>query len=87
MKLVAAARLRRAQEAIVRMRPYAYRISDMCAELSRGRYPSMHPLLVARPVKRSLVLVLTSDRGLAGAFNSNVNKVAHRWIEEHRASR
>lgn len=87
MKLVAAARLRRAQEAIVRMRPYAYRIGDMCAELARGRDPSVHPLLVARPVKRSLVLVLTSDRGLAGAFNSNVNKVAHRWIDEHRASR
>lgn len=83
MKLVAAARLRRAQEAIMRMRPYAYRIGDMVAELSRGQDPSAHPLLATREPRKSLVLVLTSDRGLAGAFNSNVNKVALRWIEEH----
>ncbi len=87
MKLVAAARLRRAQEAIVRMRPYAHRVGDMCAELARGADESHHPLLVTRPPKRSLLLVLTSDRGLAGAFNSNVNKAALRWIEEHRAKR
>lgn len=83
MKLVAAARLRRAQEAIVRMRPYAYRMGDMVAELSRGQDPSSHPLLAVREPRKSLVLVLTSDRGLAGAFNSNVNKVALQWIQQH----
>lgn len=87
MKLVAAARLRRAQEAIVRLRPYAYRIGDVCAELARGGDRDAHPLLAQRAPKRSLVLVLTSDRGLAGAFNSNINKAALRWIEEHLGSR
>ncbi len=83
MKLVAAARLRRAQEATLRMRPYAYRLGDMVAELSRGQDPSSHPLLATRAPKKSLVLILTSDRGLAGAFNSNINKVALQWIEKH----
>ncbi len=83
MKLVAAARLRRAQEATLRMRPYAYRLGDMVAELSRGQDPSSHPLLATREPKKSLVLILTSDRGLAGAFNSNINKVALQWIEKH----
>jgi F-type H+-transporting ATPase subunit gamma len=87
MKLVAAARLRRAQESIVRMRPYAWRIGDMCAELARGEDPGAHPLLARRPPKRTLLLVLTSDRGLAGAFNSNINKAAARWLEQHRAAR
>ena len=76
MKLVAASKLRKAQEHIVRLRPYAYRIGDMIAELARDVDQSTHPLLVVRDPKRTLLLVLTSDRGLAGAFNANVNKAA-----------
>jgi F-type H+-transporting ATPase subunit gamma len=87
MKLVAAARLRRAQEATVRMRPYAYRIGDMCAELSRGQDSTAHPLLATRTPRKTLLLVLTSDRGLAGAFNANVCKEAQRWIEANRKDR
>lgn len=87
MKLVAAAKLRKAQEHIVRMRPYAYRIGDMIAELALEVDISAHRLLDVREPKRTMLLVLTSDRGLAGAFNANVNKAAFRWVEEHRAER
>ena len=87
MKLVAAAKLRKAQEQIVRLRPYAYRIGDMIAELARGEDHSAHPLLHIRPPKRTLVLILTSDRGLAGAFNANINKTALNWIHDHRPER
>mgnify|MGYP002629371591 CR=1 FL=1 len=87
MKLVAASKLRKAQERILEMRPYAYRIGDMIAELARDADPHDHPLLARREPKRTLVLVLTSDRGLAGAFNANINKHAAHWAEEHAAER
>jgi F-type H+-transporting ATPase subunit gamma len=80
MKLVAAARLRKAQENITRMRPYALQTMDMIASLAAraGDNEELHPLLARREPKRVLYVVLTSDRGLAGAFNSSVNKAAHR---------
>ncbi len=87
MKLVAAAKLRRAQANIVQMRPYAYRVGDMIAELARGQEAEAHPLLAVRDPKRTLLLVLTSDRGLAGAFNSNVCKATFAWVNEHASDR
>lgn len=87
MKLVAAAKLRKAQQQIVRMRPYAYRLGDMIAELARGEDHEAHALLQVRDPKRTLLLVLTSDRGLAGAFNNNVNKTAMQWLEANRDNR
>ena len=81
MKLVATAKLRRAQERLVQMRPYAKRVNDMIVELATGTDPEAHALLSVRAPKRTLVLVLTSDRGLAGAFNSNVNKAAWNWVK------
>ncbi len=87
MKLVAAAKLRKAQLQIVRMRPYAYRLGDMIAELARGGDHDAHALLQARPPRRTLLLVLTSDRGLAGAFNNNVNKAALQWVVDHDSER
>ncbi len=87
MKLVAAAKLRRAQERLVQMRPYALRVGDMIAELGRGTESEAHPLLAQRPPKRTLLLILTSDRGLAGAFNSNVNKAAFAWLRDHKDQR
>jgi F-type H+-transporting ATPase subunit gamma len=81
MKLVAAARLRRAQENITKMRPYALQTMDMIASLAAraGDDAELHPLLARRdPPQRVLFVVLTSDRGLAGAFNSGVSKAAHR---------
>lgn len=87
MKLVAAAKLRRAQERLVQMRPYALRVGDMITELGRGTEAEAHPLLAQRPPKRTLLVVLTSDRGLAGAFNANVNKAAFAWLRDHKDQR
>jgi F-type H+-transporting ATPase subunit gamma len=70
MKLVAAAKLRRAQDAVTRARPYAELIEEMLGALATES--EGHPLLARRPMKRVEVVVLTSDRGLAGGFNSNV---------------
>lgn len=83
MKLVAASKLRRAQERLVQMRPYAFRVADMIAELARGTDQEAHALLAQRPPKRTLLVVLTSDKGLAGAFNTNVNKAAWAWVRDH----
>ena len=76
MKMVAAARLRRAQEGIVSARPYAREIKRLIAHLVSEVDPSLHPLLQVREVKKSLIVVVTSDRGLCGAFNTNVIKAA-----------
>ncbi len=87
MKLVATAKLRRAQERLVQLRPYAKRVNDMIVELASGTDAEGHALLAVRPPKRTLVLVLTSDRGLAGAFNANVNKAAWNWVKANQDKR
>ena len=74
MKLVAAAKLRRAQDAIIAARPYAAALSRVVSELSAVAGADAHPLFEDRPGKRAAVVVFTSDRGLAGAFNTNVIK-------------
>lgn len=76
MKMVAAARLRRAQEGIVSARPFAREIKRLISHLVTEVDASLHPLLQTREVKRSLLIVVTSDRGLCGAFNTNVIKAA-----------
>lgn len=81
MKMVAAARLRRAQEAIVSARPYAREIKRLIAHLVGEVDPSLHPLLQPREVKKSLLIVVTSDRGLCGAFNTNVMKAAVHHVQ------
>ncbi|MBN1210595.1 MAG: ATP synthase F1 subunit gamma [Myxococcaceae bacterium] len=87
MKMVSAAKLRKAQDAIIAARPYAQMLDQIIADLAaRSADEEMaHPLLVARPVRRAEVVVLTSDRGLAGGFNSNVIRRASRFLYEHRA--
>lgn len=87
MKLVATAKLRRAQERLLQMRPYALRVGDMIAELAKGADADSHPLLAVRPPRRTLLLVLTSDRGLAGSFNANINKATWQWVQEHKGLR
>ena len=84
VKMVAAAKLRRAQDAIVSARPYASTLDKMIAEvMSRAENGNVaHPLLVKREVKKIEVLVLTSDRGLAGGFNSNINRRALKFLTE-----
>jgi F-type H+-transporting ATPase subunit gamma len=85
MKMVSAAKLRRAQDAIVRARPYAtlleQALSRVAARAAADGQVS-HPLLAARPVRRAELVLLTSDRGLAGAFNSNVMRRAQRFLTE-----
>jgi F-type H+-transporting ATPase subunit gamma len=81
MKMVAAAKLRRAQENIVKARPYSNKLKQVIRELAEHADPSMHPLLAVRPVKEIGVVVVTSDRGLAGSFNTNIIKRAIREIE------
>jgi F-type H+-transporting ATPase subunit gamma len=72
MKLVAAAKLRRAQERIVEARPYAFRMAELVGALVRGLGEDKHPLLVRREGPRKLYVAITADKGLCGAFNSNV---------------
>src|SRR5690606_3193541 len=84
MKLVAAARLRRAQENITRLRPYAVKtmdvLSSVAARISSEEAP--HPLLEKRTSESVLLVVLTADRGPAGAFNANTETMAYRrWKE------
>jgi F-type H+-transporting ATPase subunit gamma len=83
MKLVAAARLRRAQMNIIAARPYAKHLMGVIAEVS-ARAEGAHPLLARRTPKRVGLLVLTSDRGLCGGFNANVNRRTERWWAEHK---
>lgn len=82
MKMVAAAKLRRAQEAIENARPYATRMRSTLEEVSRGALEDSHPLLEVHEERKSLeIVVVTSDRGLAGAFNTNVSKAADRVLK------
>ena len=83
MKMVAAARLRRAQQAITELRPYAVKTMEVLSSVAaRAGDEEVHPLLARREPKKVLIVVLTSDRGLAGAFNANINKAAFRkWKE------
>ncbi len=82
MKMVAAAKLRRAQDAIGRARPYATRMRATLEEVSKTPFDEIHPLLAVHAERKHLeVVVVTSDRGLAGGFNSNVNKAAEAVIK------
>jgi F-type H+-transporting ATPase subunit gamma len=85
MKMVAAAKLRKAQDAIIAARPYAQMLDQIISDLAaRSAEEEMaHPLLTARPIRRAEVVVLTSDRGLAGGFNSNVIRRANRYLYEN----
>ncbi len=81
MKMVAAAKLRRAQERIFRTRPYSYQVSKIIAHLKEHIDPTVHPLFETREsVEAVLLVVVTADRGLAGGFNSNIIKLAEETI-------
>jgi F-type H+-transporting ATPase subunit gamma len=83
MKFVAAARLRRAQEAALAARPYAVELARVLrSTMARIESPE-HPLLAKRPENNILVIVLTGERGLAGAFNSNVLRKAQEFFRSH----
>jgi F-type H+-transporting ATPase subunit gamma len=83
MKMVAAAKLRRAQERIFQTRPYAYKISELINHLKEELDPTAHPFFEEpEDTTGALVIVLSGDRGLCGAFNSNVFKKAESVVEE-----
>ena len=85
MKMVAAAKLRRAQEAITRARPYAVLLEQALQRIAAraaAEEAAAHPLLSSRPVRVAELVVITSDRGLAGGFNSNVVRRAQRFLVE-----
>jgi F-type H+-transporting ATPase subunit gamma len=82
MKMVAAAKLRRAQERIFQTRPYAFKIADIISHLKSKASVEEHDLLATRTERKAALLVIvTADRGLAGAFNANVIKLAETTIQ------
>lgn len=84
MKMVSAAKLRRAQEAMEAALPYADKIHEVVQNISKRVNPEIHKLLQPKEeVKNIGVILITSDRGLCGAFNSNVNKVLSKFKNEH----
>lgn len=82
MKMVAAAKLRRAQEAIIKARPYAAKISEILNHLVTEEQRAVNPFLIQREVKNALVVVITADRGLCGTFNTNLIKEAA-YLADH----
>src|SRR3978361_647647 len=84
MKMVSAARLRRAQMNIVNLRPYAKQLLAMIADVA-VTHRVHHPLLSDSPdPKKVLMVVLTSDRGLCGGFNANINRAALKFYNENK---
>jgi F-type H+-transporting ATPase subunit gamma len=86
MKMVAAAKLKRAQDRILTARPYGHKMREVMVNLGRRVNRASHPLLQKRPVKTVEVLVVTSDRGLCGAFNANIVRKAVEYIRQSEAA-
>ena len=83
MKMVSAAKLRRATDAIVQMRPYALKLQDMLQNIVANSDGGVEmSLAVQRPVEKVLIVVITSDRGLCGAYNTNLIKLAKQTIHQ-----
>src|SRR3954471_14018805 len=91
MKMVSAAKLRRAQDRAVKARPYARMLSSVLVSMVRRTdlYNEqtgdiLHPLLIEREEKNILVIVVAGDKGFAGAFNSNIGKAAQKFVDSRR---
>ena len=84
MKMVSVARLRRAQQRILRARPYARKMWEVLNSLASRAEPSLHPLLAEREEKRIALMIMTSDKGLCGSFNTNILRRATAFLEEGR---
>ena len=87
MKFVAAARLRRAQEAALAARPYARELARMLRSIMSRIDEPQHPLLADRPEQRILAIVLAGERGLAGAFNANILRKAHDFFRANKGKK
>ncbi len=85
MKMVSAAKLRRAQDRILSARPFALKMLEVLNSLATRADPKAHPLLVVREPQRVEVVVITADKGLAGAFNANILKEAMSFLEKENA--
>ena len=87
MKMVSAAKLKRAQDAIVAARPYARQMREVVRSVAERAGQDAHPLLSSRETERVALLVVTSDRGLCGGFNSNLLRASNRFLHETREQR
>ena len=81
MKMVATARLKKAQQRILGARPYAQRMADVMKNLASKTGPEVHPLLTVRAEGKTALMVITADRGLCGSFNTNVLRQAHGYLK------
>jgi F-type H+-transporting ATPase subunit gamma len=82
MKMVAAAKLRRAEEAIVKARPYSDKMREVIGSLGSRVNPGAHPMLEQREVKKALLILVTADRGLCGGFNANLQRRTEAFRKE-----
>jgi F-type H+-transporting ATPase subunit gamma len=82
MKLVAAAKLRRAQDSVIAARPFAEKIAEVLGRIAQRVDVEAHPLLVQREVKRAEIVLVASDRGLCGGFNANILRKAEAFLLE-----
>ena len=84
MKMVSAAKLRRAQDRVIAARPFANKMSEVLSELAKRTSEDFHhPLLDLRGDQRYLLVLITADKGLCGAFNTNLTKAAQNFIREN----
>jgi F-type H+-transporting ATPase subunit gamma len=86
MKMVSAAKLRRAQDAIFAARPYARKMLEVLKSLASRAEPGSHPLLERRGGGRVVLVVVTADKGLCGGFNANITRAALRFLEERKSA-
>ena len=87
MKMVSAAKLRRAQDAVTQMRPYAKKLQEMLSNIvSNSDGEVAMDLAIERPIEKVLIIVVTSDRGLCGGYNSNLIKLAKSTVNEKYAA-
>ena len=85
MEMVAAAKLRRAQTRVEQAKPYALKLDEMLSHLAAGSATEIaHPYFEERPINKRTLVVIVSDRGLCGSFNSNLLRRTDKWIQEHK---
>jgi F-type H+-transporting ATPase subunit gamma len=82
MKMVSAAKLRRAQEKIIAARPYALKMNELLSHLLKVADKNINPLMQPREINSALVVVISSDRGLCGSFNTNIMKYTANYVKE-----
>jgi F-type H+-transporting ATPase subunit gamma len=85
MKMVSAAKLRRAQEAMIEARPYSGKMKEVLESLATRCDQTVHPLLHVRPEKRITAVIITADRGLCGGFNTNISRFGYQWMKDRTA--